>query len=224
METDWCWWFVHFQLLALGEAAEDVQRQCVLRGNALSCGTRLINLLIRYCCECRARAATSVLLYSFHYQPVCNYRPIRTLMPFYRSNCICNCNQSALFLICINSTVNYEIIIKLLIFSQALDWNERETIWAATIMFVQCCFWFRRPGNRLTDSLLTRNQKFPCLFDHQVHNETVCVSLEWNYFSCQGWEETTDASITHLLKTCLAKSSKDQNGICSLHLFLLYYI
>ena len=36
------------QLLALGEAAEDAQRQCMLYGNALCCGTKLINLLIRY--------------------------------------------------------------------------------------------------------------------------------------------------------------------------------
>ena len=28
----------------------------------------------------------------------------------------------------------------------------------------------------------------------------------------QGWEEITDAAITHLLRTCLAKSAKDQAG------------
>ena len=31
-------------------------------------------------------------------------------------------------------------------------------------------------------------------------------------FDLQGWEEQTDASISHLLRTTLAKSSKDQSG------------
>ena len=30
----------------------------------------------------------------------------------------------------------------------------------------------------------------------------------------QGWEERTDAAITQLLKTSLAKTTKDQNGEC----------
>ena len=29
-------------------------------------------------------------------------------------------------------------------------------------------------------------------------------------FTPQGWEEMVDAAITHLLRTCLAKSAKDQ--------------
>ena len=28
----------------------------------------------------------------------------------------------------------------------------------------------------------------------------------------QGWEEVTDTAVTHLLKTCLSKSVKDQTG------------
>jgi len=88
------------QLLALGEAAEDAERQCMLYGNALCCGTKLLNLLIRL-------------------------------------------------------------------------WNGM-------------------------------NEK-------QFDILASCLSPVVSDADDQGWEETTDAAITHLLKTCLAKSSKDQS-------------
>eukprot|EP00795_Rhopilema_esculentum_P013477 gene13477-4356_t len=88
------------QLLALGEAAEDSQRQCMLYGNALCCGTKLVNLLIKY--------------------------------------------------------------------------------WTG-------------------------------MNDKQFEVLQSCLSPVVSDSDEQGWEEITDAAITHLLRTCLAKSSKDQN-------------
>lgn len=34
--------------------------------------------------------------------------------------------------------------------------------------------------------------------------------LEWQPRHLKGWEETVDAAVAHLLKTCLSKSSKEQ--------------
>eukprot|EP00794_Sanderia_malayensis_P017473 gene17473-19220_t len=90
------------QLLALGEATEDAQKQCIQCGNALSCGTRLVNLLIR--------------------------------------------------------------------------------LWTG-------------------------------MNDQQYEILQQCLSPVVPQSDDQGWQETTDAAITYLLKTCLAKSSKDQNVI-----------
>lgn len=45
--------------------------------------------------------------------------------------------------------------------------------------------------------------------DLTIHLVLMMVSLS------QGWEEITDAAITHLLRTCLAKSAKDQAGLYS---------
>lgn len=37
-----------------------------------------------------------------------------------------------------------------------------------------------------------------------------CVHKFQTGFCTQGWEETVDAAVAHLLKTCLSKSSKEQ--------------
>ena len=48
--------------------------------------------------------------------------------------------------------------------------------------------------------------------ERERERERMCCFLDniFDNFSYQGWEEQVDASVTHLLRTTLAKSSKDQ--------------